>query len=499
MSTINATGYNDFLVTQLGTMRTRLDGLTQQLSTGVQSPTYGGLGTDRDLTLSYQSKLKRVETFQQTISTLDVRMQIGNTTLSQLSDLTTKLRGNLDPNSFNLSTTGVTDAQTYAADTLDAFTALLNTDVAGHYLFSGAAADTKPVVDVSQFVDGANGKAGLKQVMAERLQADQGSDGRGRLTLSSGGGTVTVAEDGAHGFGMKLSTVTSSSTAATVVGPSGSPASLSVTFSTLPTNGDKITFVFDQPDGTSSTIELAAGDSTDASAGTFQIGATAAETADNLKTVLDQKIQTLAKTDLVAASAMQAGNDFFATENGGAPLRVDGPPFDTATTLSADTSYANTVRWYKGTNDASSARGDATARVDTSVTVSYGLRANEQAFSWAIRQMAVLSTVDVSGGSATDQEVHSQLVQRAKANLGGKDGVQSLATVLVEFGSASQAASQAETRHTAMAATYQKVVDSTLNADPTEVSAQILQLQTQMQASYQATSILYKLSLTNYI
>jgi len=499
MSTIKPTGYTDLLVQQLGMMRGRLDDLSQQMATGIRSQTYGGLGGARDLALSYQSKLKRVQTFQDTISTLDVRMQIGDKTLTQLSTLVSNLKGNLDPNAFNLSTTGVTDAQTFALDSLNAFTALLNTDVSGRYLFSGTATDTKPVIGVDEILDGANGKAGFKQVMNERRQADQGSDGRGRLTLASGGGTVTIAEDGAHPFGMKLSAVTSTLSNATVSGPSGSPGTLSVAFSGQPAQGEKITVTFDLPDGTTSKLELSAGTSTDTSKNTFQIGATAADTADNLKSLLDSKIQGLVKTDLVAASAVQASNEFFSTESGTAPQRVVGPPFDTATALAADTTHANTVQWYRGTNDASSARGDATAHVDTSVTVNYGMRANEQAFSWAIRQMAVIASVDVSGGTATDSEVHSQLVVRTKGNLGIPAGVQSIASVEVEVAGAAQAATQAKTRHTAMAATYQKVIDDTINTDPTEVATQILALQTQMQASYQATSILYKMSLTNYM
>jgi flagellin-like hook-associated protein FlgL len=127
------------------------------------------------------------------------------------------------------------------------------------------------------------------------------------------------------------------------------------------------------------------------------------------------------------------------------------------------------------------------------------MRANEQAFSWALRQMAVLSAVDVSGGTATDSEVHTQLLLRTKGNLGIPAGVQSIAAVEVEVAGAAQAASQAKTRHTAMAATYQKVVDDTINTDQTETVTKLLALQTQMQASYQATSILYKMSLTNYM
>mgnify|MGYP001325864558 FL=1 len=499
MTRISATGYSDLLVQQLGTMRTRLDDLSQQLSTGVRSQTYGGLGSSRDLALAYQTKLGRVEGFQQTIETLDVRMQVGDKTLMQLSTLVSDLKGNLDPNSFNLSTTGVTDSQTYSLDSLNAFTALLNSDVAGRYIFAGSATDTKPVVGVDEMLDGANGKAGLKQLMSERLQADQGADGRGRLTLASAAGTVTLAEDGSHPFGMKLSAVTSTLSDAVVAGPSGSPAALNVSFSGQPVSGEKITVTFDLPDGTTSKIELTAGETNDTSTNTFQIGATPSDTADNLSNLLDAKIQSLAKTDLVAASAMQAGNEFFDTANGNAPLRVDGPPFDTATTLVADPDYTNTVRWYVGTNDASRARTDVTAHVDTSVTVNYGMRANEQAFSWALRQMAVITASNVSGGTATDSEVHTQLLLRAKGNLGIPAGVQSIEAVQVEVAGAAQAASQAKTRHTAMAATYQKVIDDTINTDQTEVATQLLALQTQMQASYQATSILYKMSLTNYM
>ena len=499
MNSIKATGYSDFLVRQIGTMRNELTDLSEQLSTGVRAQTYGGLGSDRNLALAYQSKLKRVETYQDTMQTLDVRMQVGDKTLTQLADLASGLKGNLDPNSFNLSTTGVTDSQTFAMDTIQAFTALLNTDVSGRYIFAGAATDTEPVIDVDRMMDGANGKAGFKQVMNERRQADQGADGLGRLTLASGGGTVSLSEDGSHPFGMKLSTATSTLSNATVTGPTGSPQSLTVSFAGQPDEGEKITVTFDLPDGTQTKVELKAGTVNSVDDGIFQIGATASDTADNLKSLLQSKIEGLVDTEMVAASAMKAADEFFATENGGAPTRVVGPPFDSATSSAVDSNHDTTIQWYRGTNDTSSARGDATARVDTSVVVEYGMRANEEAFSWALRQMAVIAAVDVSAGTATDSEIHTQVLIRAKGNLGIPEGVQSIESVEVEFAAASQAAQQAEMRHKAMSATYQKVVDGTLNADQAEVAAQLLQLQTQLQASYQATSILYKMSLTDYM
>ncbi|MDW4633538.1 hypothetical protein NQ284_27935, partial [Escherichia coli] len=71
-----------------------------------------------------------------------------------------------------------------------------------------------------------------------------------------------------------------------------------------------------------------------------------------------------------------------------APLRVGGPPFNTATNLVAGTPD-NTVTWYTGENGPGSARGTAVAQVDQSITVQYGARANEQAFRYLLQNVAV--------------------------------------------------------------------------------------------------------------
>ena len=61
-----------------------------------------------------------------------------------------------------------------------------------------------------------------------------------------------------------------------------------------------------------------------------------------------------------------------------APLRVGGPPFEHRDHLVAGTA-ANTVIWYTGETGTDPARGTAVARIDQSITVQYGARANEQA------------------------------------------------------------------------------------------------------------------------
>src|SRR6202158_3883260 len=76
------------------------------------------------------------------------------------------------------------------------------------------------------------------------------------------------------------------------------------------------------------------------------------------------------------------------------PLRV-GSPFSSATSLVSGTP-ANTVSWYTGEAGQGSARATATARVDQSVTVQYGARANETAIRSELQTLAVFAAVTTS-------------------------------------------------------------------------------------------------------
>ena len=116
-------------------------------------------------------------------------------------------------------------------------------------------------------------------MISERQQADLGTrrprasrHHRRRATPTS----VQVAEDVAGSpFGLKLSSVTSSLTGATVTGPSGSPAAVSVDLgATNPNPGDQVSFTFNLPDGTTESVQLTATSTTPPPTGSFAIGAT---------------------------------------------------------------------------------------------------------------------------------------------------------------------------------------------------------------------------------
>ena len=194
---------------------------------------------------------------------------------------------------------------------------ILNTQVGDRYIFSGSAINTPAVASADDIMNGTATQVGLKQVISERQQADLGTSGLGRLVITSPTPTsVQVAEDVAGSpFGFKLSSVTSSLTGATVTGPAGSPAAISVSLgATNPNPGDQVSLTFNLPDGSTESIQLTATTTTPPPTGSFTIGATPTATAANLNAALNSSIGTLANTALVAASAVAAGDNFFNTD-----------------------------------------------------------------------------------------------------------------------------------------------------------------------------------------
>ncbi len=166
-----------------------------------------------------------------------------------------------------LNSTGQTIAQQNAQTELSSIVGILNTQAGDRFIFSGSAINTPSVNSVDNILNGTGTQAGLKQVISERAQAD-GTTGLGRLLITPPAATpstsVSVAEDVAGSpFGLKLSSVTSSLTGATVTGPSGSPAAVSIALgATNPNPGDQISLTFNLPDGTTASVQLTASSAT---------------------------------------------------------------------------------------------------------------------------------------------------------------------------------------------------------------------------------------------
>lgn len=492
------------LVSQLTSMRTTFDDLQRQLATQKISTTYGGLGSTRSLDLSLKQRIGEVDTYQRTIDLVNLRMSVLDQTVDRMGDIRSEARAAIDPNNFVQQTDGSTNSQTAALGSLVELIALANTDVGGRQLFSGASVDTAPVVDYETMLDGTATQAGLRQVMDEYLQADLGTLENGRLTSGRVAGTVSLAEDGTHPFGFKIVEDTTGAAGlsnVTVNYNAGPPADQSFDFTGQPEVGESIKIYLDMPDGTQTVLELHVAEEAGENNG-FVLGATPDDTAQNFLDAMNLALGEAAGTDLKAASHTRAGERFFDTYQGNPIQRVDGggPPTDFANATAERVGTADTVAWYVGDNSATDPRSGATANIDQSYNISYGARANEQGIREIIQSLAVFEAADFSSESEEDHGFYTSMAERSRSALTDTDGrTSAIQRMHMEFATTHVAVQRVDERHTTTQASLATAVDEIEGVDLETVAAQVLQLQTMMEASYRATSILYNLTLADYI
>ncbi|MDP1583425.1 MAG: flagellar biosynthesis protein FlgL [Bradyrhizobium sp.] len=497
MTISGVSGRTSYIGSGILDLRSQLDALVQQLASGKVSNTYAGQGSGRSLAIGLRSQLSNLAGYADTAINLNTRINVASLSLQRLIGVGASVKGAAVSAVSTIDNTGQTAGQKTALlgfiDSVD----MLNARSGDRYLFSGRATDTAPVASADAIMNGDGALAGLKQLILERKQADVGTSGLGRVVLSAPSATsVQLAEDASPSeFGLKLNAITSTLTGATITQPTGTPAAMSVDLGAVnPAEGESIKFTFNLPDGTTENITLTASTATPLPANSFAIGADSTATAANLNAALNTSIGALANGPLVAASAVTAGDNFFDQP----PMRVGTTPLGAATTLVAGTA-ADTISWYKGETGSDSARGTAVARVDESITVQYGARANEQALRSQLQTVAVFAAVTTS---ATDPNANAQIAalnQRIAQNLAVVPGTQSIQDIQADFAGAQASIKSTTDRQTQTKAITQTMLDSIEGISNDEVATKILALQTALQASYQTTATLYQMSLTKFI
>lgn len=487
------------IMNQLVQMRAQFDDLQRQLATGHKSATYAGLGIDRGVTVSLNSQLSAISSYNDTIQNVMARINLMNTALGNMIDISSQVKAAMVQANGVGNGSGAEVAQQTGLNSLDQLLALLNARAGDRYLFSGRATDTPAVETLDHILNGNGSRAGLKQLINERNQADLGADGRGRLTIGAGGPNTVQIDEQATTFGFKLGSITSTVTGATTSGPTGSPASMTIDFSAaVPNPGETVTVRLNLPDGTSENLTLTATTDSPPGANEFTIGATAGQTATNFQTALTTSIEKLGASALTAASAVAASSEFFNADASNPPQRVGGsPPFFAATGMVPGTT-ANTVIWYTGETGSDPARSTATARIDQSLSVSYGARANEEAIRNLVQNVATLAAVTISPTDPNGVALSGELDNRIAVNV-GNTSIQTISDIETDLASAQTSLQAAKGRHQQANATLSDFLQQIDGVSNEDVGAQLLTLQTRMQASLQITSMLYQTSLVNYI
>jgi hypothetical protein len=194
---------------------------------------------------------------------------------------------------------------------------------------------------------------------------------------------------------------------------------------------------------------------------------------------------------------MAAASNFFADP----PQIVNpGSPADyaTATSLMNGTS-ANTVIWYTGENGSTPARQTQTALVAPGTTVDYGMRANEQAFSNLVANVAVLAATTYSASNPNAQASYQALTAKIAANLDPTSGMQTVSDVEADIANVQTTVSNASTVNSQTQKTLTDLLQNIDGVDQNQVSEQILTVQNNLSASMSVTARLAQLSLVNFL
>ncbi len=479
-------------------MSERLGVLQEQLATGKRASSLSELGSNRVIDLTLRARLAAMDAYQQTITLVGLRLELMDQAITRLDGLEAETRADVLVGSRDIDGTHLPVAQFLAQNRLSEAIELLNSQVNGRHLMAGNATEAPPVGSFDEVMNGTGSLAGFREVLAERRDADLGAAGLGRVATSLAGATVTLSEDGVHPFGFKLSALATTGGALTPTGPTGSPATLDVDFAAQPAAGDRVLIGLTLPDGSTRTLELTATSAAPTSSGEFEIGATTAATAANFETALNSLLAETAQTELAAASAFAAAEMFFAGA-GQTAMRVDGPPYDSATALVAATD-ADTVMWYRG-EDAPAPRNTVTARIDDTQQVSYGVQANETGPTELVRSLAVLAADSVSGTDPNAQGFYAAVNARAADRLGEQANPEpgSVEAIAMDIAQAKLAIGRARDRHQEHKVALDTMVSEIEDVPPEEVAMRLVDLQTRLQASYETISIVSGLSLVNYL
>lgn len=479
-------------------MRRELDDLQRQMATGQKSATFGGLGLERRTSLDFRGKLSAIDGYLAAIDDAQLRVTMMTQGLERLDAMAGAARSALSPPRFDPAADGRSLAQRSAEDQLKLAIDVLNGELAGRHVFAGRASDRPPVVDYKTIMEGDATRLGLKAMIAERVAADQGAGGLGRATFANasvaGVETFTLQTTDASLYGLHVVGVAetmANATAATATAAGVTTAQLD--FTAPPAAGEGFSLDIVLPDGTAQTLSFTAVAAGPVGPGQFLAGTTAAEARDNARAAVEAALVALTGSDdYQASSKVLAAQEFFA-QTSAQPI----PAVPAALAV-----YSKpVVAWYVGDDDTASVpngRDTAPVRADASYVVGAGARANEAPIRNVLAQLGALAATSFTNDDPGRQG-YEALADKVRANLGPPDPALDVAAVVTELGAAMASMNAAKERHQATAAVLQDTLAGNEEAKPEAVAAAILALQTRLQASYQTTSILARLSIVNYL
>ena len=131
--------------TSITRMRSDLDNLQRQISTGKKSLTYAGLEGNVQEVQRLRADITLMDNYQKSIDTASVKTSVMNTNLTEINNLAENLRSAVSSISQESSEPNYAYVQELAAQSLTFLNQLMNVEVNGRHLFAGSGTTTRPL------------------------------------------------------------------------------------------------------------------------------------------------------------------------------------------------------------------------------------------------------------------------------------------------------------------------------------------------------------------
>ncbi len=469
-----------------------------QLSTGKKGESHSDYAMGGHIIAGIHQQNNQASGYLNAIDNVRPTMDMMYNNLERMKELSLSLRQDTVSLTNNPTPVAKSALEARAKSHLEESISIYNSNISGKYLFSGRLSQQKPVENYTHIINGdAYGRAGLQQIVEERLQADLGTNSLGRLALTqTNSSTLTIAKDAEHDFGFNITSLRLPDLSLATI--SGNLNEITLDFSTMAlSDGQKIDLSFELPNGETHRLSLIAQQTSNNEKYGFSIGNNANETMESFKATITNALTEIASTQLSAASMYVSGQNFFDPSR---PVqRISGNDPYTATTFENATED-NTVLWYKGeiateTNPENRRR----LNIDENYAIGYAVSADELPLRENIMMGALLMVEKNITDSSDSFKRQVALSQYISQNIMPDDPNKGLSSSLSQFASILETTASLRQVHSDMMNFTEGLISEIETADINEVSVRILDIRTRLEASYKLTSILSEMSLVNYL
>ena len=487
MVSISDNAQNAYLQSLLSSVKDQLNTTQAQVSSGIKSDTFAGLGAAATYSsLSLRSQANQLTTFSSNIAavttvTNSMDAALGSVASSARSVMTALQEptqsGDPGMNVFN----------TQASGALSSIQSLLNTQVSGRYIFSGAATQTAPIANTSTL--NTTVSATLANFASGSISAD---DVLSSLNTSGVTATATSTINGVGAVNGVIGVVGGAgyTTAPTVTlsGGGGTGATATATVK----NGVITGYTITSP-GTgytsAPTVTIAPSPAIGTATATLSAGTVGSIAVTNGGTGY-----TYPPTITLTGGGGTGATATATVANGvitGYTITNPGTGYTSAPSVVIGTGTTDASLGYAGTL---AAAPDVSVRSNTNVDTDYTVKANDQSFQNVQKGLAIIANLQYTTSDSTGfYKLYNAAIGLIQSGSTAVDQVQA------KLGVVTKDLNTTQTALTASQTTYGTLIDDVENTDVAAATIKLQSLETQLQASYSIMANVQNLSLVNYL